>query len=912
MTDAPDFSLLLQDAAGLRALARRLARDAAAADDLVQDALVRAVERPPRPGSPWRRWLSTVLRNRARDVGRSEGVADRHARSIHRERGGPRTPDEIVGDAEERVELQRALAQALLELDETDRALVVTAWIEGMPGPELARRFGITHDALRQRLSRARARLRARLDREYGSGSAWTVLALHDVLRPAPIAAASTLPKFAFAAASIAALVGVAAWVGRDEPSPGVARAEPSVAAPEIATPRESDDAFAPLAGRTSALAIDASTTNAAPRTIDREHDLHGIVIDEDGAPVVGARVRVARRVGAGFVGTDVVEDRRRDDAASEASDARGEFAIRLERGRPYALRVDADGFAPAYLAQRSAGERVLVRLEPACALELVVTDSNGRPAAGARVRAERSTAGDGRDESWPITEATLDADGRARIEPLPSGNVDLEILPLGSGWPEWEIVTVERGRTTEARVTIQRRQRIAGVVVDETTRRPIAGASVGCAPWFGPATKTDGDGRFVIDDYPSLHALIHAWADGYGRGTAQVARDDADRIVGAVTIALERGYAITGSVVDARGDPVPGAYVTTAGSLTEGTRLQEDTKSARTDERGTFRLVDVRRGFLRAVQVRADGRAMLEFAVDDPDRSSDALELGRLTLDDASHAAGVVTDEVGRPLADRYVVLRREYEPDATHRREVDPSVAVRMLQRTARSDDLGRFDFGDLRAGAYTIAAVDDDEYAADAPVAFRVRAADRRDDLVVTMRTATSVRGHIFLPDGSPAEHVRVQLWTDRRPRDPSTTTAKDGAFAIRGVEAGENHLLLTCETGWTPHGPLLVPVRMGERDLALHLPHAATVAGRIVHEDGRPAVNVSVRLVDAATGIRLGGGGTDRAGNFALVAARGARITLTSDVSASGDEPARSARLETVAPATDVVLVLRAKR
>ena len=59
---------LLEHGPRLRALARRLVHDEHAADDLVQETWVRAVERGPASGAtPWQ-WLARVLRNLARPV----------------------------------------------------------------------------------------------------------------------------------------------------------------------------------------------------------------------------------------------------------------------------------------------------------------------------------------------------------------------------------------------------------------------------------------------------------------------------------------------------------------------------------------------------------------------------------------------------------------------------------------------------------------------------------------------------------------------------------------------------------------------------------------------------------------------------------------------------------------------------
>src|SRR5262245_65774245 len=75
---------LLEHAGWIRSLARRLSRDAASADDLAQKALVAAIEHPPAPERPLRRWFAAVLRNFAREEHRTE------TRRVERERRGAR------------------------------------------------------------------------------------------------------------------------------------------------------------------------------------------------------------------------------------------------------------------------------------------------------------------------------------------------------------------------------------------------------------------------------------------------------------------------------------------------------------------------------------------------------------------------------------------------------------------------------------------------------------------------------------------------------------------------------------------------------------------------------------------------------------------------------------------------------
>lgn len=72
------------------------------------------------------------------------------------------------GQSPERLTLQsqwaEALGEALLDLDPLDRMILLLSDAEDWRGPEIAASVGLSHDAVRARLSRIRRRLRTRLE----------------------------------------------------------------------------------------------------------------------------------------------------------------------------------------------------------------------------------------------------------------------------------------------------------------------------------------------------------------------------------------------------------------------------------------------------------------------------------------------------------------------------------------------------------------------------------------------------------------------------------------------------------------------------------------------------------------------------------------------------------------------------
>jgi len=140
----------------LRRYARALARDAATADDLVQDCLARALGKLHlwQDGTDLRAWLFTILHNQyVNQVRRSvrEGAA---VGLTETEPLLTRPPHQS-----RRLEL-RDLERALARLPEEQRSVILLVGLEGMRYEEVAAVLGVPLGTVRSRLSRGREALR--------------------------------------------------------------------------------------------------------------------------------------------------------------------------------------------------------------------------------------------------------------------------------------------------------------------------------------------------------------------------------------------------------------------------------------------------------------------------------------------------------------------------------------------------------------------------------------------------------------------------------------------------------------------------------------------------------------------------------------------------------------------------------
>jgi RNA polymerase sigma-70 factor (ECF subfamily) len=140
----------------LRRYARALARDVAAADDLVQDCLARALGKLHlwQEGTDLRAWLFTILHNqyvnqvrRAVREGAAVGLSETEpllTRAPHQSK---------------RLEL-RDLQRAMAKLPEEQRSVILLVGLEGMRYEEVAEVLDVPVGTVRSRLSRGREALR--------------------------------------------------------------------------------------------------------------------------------------------------------------------------------------------------------------------------------------------------------------------------------------------------------------------------------------------------------------------------------------------------------------------------------------------------------------------------------------------------------------------------------------------------------------------------------------------------------------------------------------------------------------------------------------------------------------------------------------------------------------------------------
>jgi len=133
-------------------------------DDLVQEVFLLALRKLDslRDLSRFGAWLSTITRNRANDYYRNASRVEQPMEPEEEEQAQSRSNDHVA-------EQEAAMTLAVLRtLAETYREPLMLRLVEGMTGPEIAARMGLTHGSVRVNLHRGMRMLREKLAEKAG------------------------------------------------------------------------------------------------------------------------------------------------------------------------------------------------------------------------------------------------------------------------------------------------------------------------------------------------------------------------------------------------------------------------------------------------------------------------------------------------------------------------------------------------------------------------------------------------------------------------------------------------------------------------------------------------------------------------------------------------------------------------
>ncbi len=525
----------------VRSLARALAREGVAAEDVEQDAWLLALRAAGRSVDAPRAWLAGVVRNVARNARRARARRERHELAA-----SPRGSALPVDEAVARTELHELVVRAVLELDEPFRSAVILRYLDGLGPREVAVRTGVPVETVRSRVRRGVARVRAALDARFDGDAlrcSASLLALAGVgagSSPATkgVVMASASKKSIAIVSAMLLLAGAAGLlVAQATDRRERADETPGSASPEIGNrtaergarrrvdPGATQDAAAGhgAAADESAVGVDldtavadalrgALTTSGAPtgaRDVVR-------VTDATGKPVAGARVELRRAPSVGWpsdyaavLSAMLAEP---ELLAQGITDSEGGVRLPELASEPRAyVRVAKDGHGATTIRHGAGSAGVAVALGDRHDVTGTIRFVGGEPQAGLIVLL---TTGDGPPVVNYRTETT--GDGRFAIADAAAGRYGAWVAWRG-GLPV-HVGAVNLPEDRAPVLSLRLGGRITGHVRRAATGDTVAGVRVlalGAGAYIGQAT-TDDDGAYELrlvgdDDVKRLTA----WKDG-------------------------------------------------------------------------------------------------------------------------------------------------------------------------------------------------------------------------------------------------------------------------------------------------------------------------------------------------------------------------------------------------------------
>ena len=457
-----------------------------------------------------------------------------------------------------------------------------------------------------------------------------------------------------------------------------------------------------------AANARQGNTRTQAPRSRLVAREVLGArVLDPEGKPLAGVVVEAWRAEGQGTGMLDLPLKRNFHRVASARSDEQGRVRLRVPRALPVQIRVDRAPFARFRRNLVVGGSGLEIRLQQAATFAgQILRKGDSMPMqSNIRVWLRHS-------DSTEIVNAPTDKKGRFRFERLMPGLIRVDVDPV-SATGIWRDFELQAGKELEERIEVTPGILLRGRVLDAATGKPIKGAEVGEGWTFSKAVHSNAQGKYEMRGFASSGSSATCCrAPGYVK---QMRWHGGEKRASPYTLdwRLERGDSVTGQVLDPRGKPLGGAYVAVIG-MTHGGGVKHyhDWVSTRSDADGRFRLSGLEPKLEHVVMLRCDGLAALVYHLPRPNKEG-VRRAGKLRMQRARVLRGRIVDADGKPIPRAKIGLwgcnaDRELLAKGAAMEQRNQGGGWSLLrryvaQRPGRSDDQGRFAFGDLAAGSY-----------------------------------------------------------------------------------------------------------------------------------------------------------------------------------------------------------------
>ncbi|MBK9071505.1 MAG: carboxypeptidase regulatory-like domain-containing protein [Myxococcales bacterium] len=562
---------------------------------------------------------------------------------------------------------------------------------------------------------------------------------------------------------------------------------------------------------------------------------LEGVVVDEAGAPVAGAKIWVSS------------EPKRETTAEDD-----GSFAFDKLLGRSYGVTAQAGalvGSTMHLLSDKSPPVTIIVK--QGATLTVAVTSDEG-PIAGARVAVE----------ALAEHAQTTAADGKATLVGVSEGWTPLTVRADGFA-AHAEFVEIS-GKSKEVAVRLKRGAPVRGRVVDEAGA-PVEGAkifAIDASSYFGeidsqPLAQSDAKGEFTVAAVAPGSYRFRARHADFAAATSSITAVDANGTRELVLLTVKKGIALRGRVVTTDKAAVAYANVSLAGSA-DGTR----STTALADGTFEFKAVALAAGAEALEKTKLLARS--ETATSKPlplaqlaPNANVARDIENLELvvDQVGKIAGTTVDEAGAAVPEASVVAYLDPSKNGGDLMELMTQTA------TATSDGDGNFVVYGLGDGEYSLSGSRGGQMQWGGLPQNPTNAKTGATGVRVVVPGEGKIVGKVAFADGSAPKSGTARVgWLQN-------ANVVDGAFTLEAVPAG-NYALRVKGAGFVEGAKDGVVVKGGETtDVGtIVVERGRTVAGVVRDAKGAPVVGAKVYLgtMIVASGTGIGGSGEATSG------------------------------------------------
>ncbi|HEX6898357.1 MAG TPA: carboxypeptidase-like regulatory domain-containing protein [Thermoanaerobaculia bacterium] len=558
------------------------------------------------------------------------------------------------------------------------------------------------------------------------------------------------------------------------------------------------------------------------------------------------------------------------DPAAFVRATGKGKFRLPWTPGSGVRIVAAAPGTRWNAEKPRSAASPLRIALEPVPRIDGLVVDVEGRPVAGAEVRAIDYY---GSPFGPPdVHRSRSDASGHFRM-PLTEGDYQLSAAKPGFAPAFSSVRLSSSGKRPTVRMVLGPSRVLTGLVVDGEGR-PVHGAEVELKRTPGRNTgsvlvsslegleshraRTGPEGRFEVRDLPASWFRLRIehpdFASHQRRGI--IIPEEAGP-VDAGTFTLAAGLTVEGIVVDSQDRPLPDtALWLRPGDGIDHVFLKRGPRQV-TGPDGRFSIPNLEPEEEWTLYACRQGHpeVILPLAKAAPGPL-------RIELASAARLTGRVVDPDGHPVSGAYVRadVAGENPWDA-----IDvgrPPCSGDGKFPDANTDGDGRFVLEPLPAGFYAFH-VSAEGFLVTEPELLEVDVDRELPAMEVVLERGAILIGRVLMADGSPAAGATVRATGGRS--SPPTLTDQNGSYRLQGVEPGSRLVSADHTVGSARQQD--VQIGPGENRLDLTLESEAseperTIHGRVVGPQGEPIEGAQV------TGSRGGPVFTEPDGSFTL--------------------------------------------